>query len=197
MMKIGRRPAMATGRAVAAEVVGAVRHATGARADTASAPRPLSIARRLAYCFAIRVKAKEETVKPNHSLSYSRILIFGATLNVACPLASAAEVDRAARERYLQERAACLSGQSHQPQEVCLREAGAAYAEARRGRLGHEDPDRLAANALARCAVRPAEEKQMCERMARGEGTVTGSVEDGGFVREIRIVVEDAEGSPR
>lgn len=133
-------------------------------------------------------------MKWNRSHSYSRILAFGAKLIAACPLASATEVDTTARERYLQERAACLSGRSHQPQEVCLREAGAAYAEARRGRPGYEDPDRLAANRLASCAVRPAEEKQMCERMARGEGTVTGSVEGGGFVREIRIVVEDPGG---
>jgi hypothetical protein len=73
----------------------------------------------------------------------------------------------------------------------------AADAEARRGRLGREDPDRLAANSFARCAVRPAAEKPMCERMVRGDGTVAGGVKEGGFVREIVTVVEDAEGSPR
>lgn len=112
-------------------------------------------------------------------------LLAGAALVAACPLVLAAKSDAAARERYLQERAACLSGQSHQPRDVCLREAGAAYDEARRGLLSHEDPASLAANALARCAARPADQKDMCERMARGEGTVTGSVEGGGFVREI------------
>jgi hypothetical protein len=136
-------------------------------------------------------------VKRKLSLSYCRRLLIGAALISACPLASATGVDPMARERYLQERAVCLSGQSHQPQEACLREAGAAYAEARRGRLGHEDPDRLAANAFVRCTFRPAEEKQMCERMVRGEGTVTGGIKEGGFVREIVTVVEDDQGSPR
>lgn len=117
-------------------------------------------------------------------------LLVGAALVVAGPLALAAQGDPAARSRFLQERAACLSGQSHQPRDVCLREAGAAYDQARQGRLGPADPDRLAANALARCAVRPADQKEMCERMVRGEGTVTGSVEEGGFVREIATRVQ-------
>lgn len=121
----------------------------------------------------------------SHLHRAGRNLLVPAALLAASPLVLAAKGDPAARERYLQERAECLSGQSHQPRDVCLREAGAAYDEARRGLLSHEDPARLAANALARCAVRPADQKEMCQRMARGEGTVTGSVEDGGFVREI------------
>jgi hypothetical protein len=123
-------------------------------------------------------------------------LLFGTALIAANPLAAAAEAASTPRERYMQERAVCLSGQSHQPQQVCLREAAAAYAEARRGTLGHEAPDRLAANALARCTARPADQEEMCERMVRGEGTVTGSVEDGGFVRQIVTPVDDAEVSP-
>jgi hypothetical protein len=31
----------------------------------------------------------------------------------------------------------------------------------------------------------------MCERMARGEGTVSGSADSGGVVREIRVIVEE------
>lgn len=120
----------------------------------------------------------------------ARSLFAGAVLVTAGSFALAAEPSQAARERYLQERALCLSGQSHQPRDVCLREAGAALAEARQGKLSREDPERLAANALARCAARPADQRDMCERMARGEGTVTGSVEEGGFVREIVTRVE-------
>lgn len=117
------------------------------------------------------------------------VLILGAILAAVHPLASAAQPDPTARERYLQERSACLSGHSHQPQDVCLREAGAAYDAARRGQLTAEDPAQLAANALARCDARPADQRDLCERMVRGEGTVTGSVAEGGFVREIRVVV--------
>ena len=118
-----------------------------------------------------------------------RNLLFGTAFVAAASLAYAAEGSSGARERYLLERATCTSGQSHQPRDVCLREVGAAYEEARRGVLGHEDPDRLAANAVARCASRPPDQKEMCERMARGEGMVTGSVEDGGFVRELHEIV--------
>jgi hypothetical protein len=91
----------------------------------------------------------------------------------------------------MQERENCLAGRSHQPQDVCLREAGAALDAARRGQLPAEDPARLAANALARCDARPADQREMCERMARGEGTVSGSADSGGVVREIRVIVEE------
>lgn len=134
-------------------------------------------------------------MKRNDSLSQDRTLFFGAALLAACSLASAAAIDATARERYLQERAACLSGQSSQPQDVCLREAGAAYAEARWGQPRPVDLDRLTANALARCETLPheyPEYKAMCERMVRGEGTVTGRVDEGGGVRQLSIIVEAA-----
>ncbi len=116
-------------------------------------------------------------------------LLMGASVQCIAHAPSASEQGREAREQYLRERAACLSGESIEPRDTCLREAAAAYAEARRGNLGNEDPGQLAANALARCAVRPPDQKSMCERMVRGEGTVTGSVRDGGFVREIVVPV--------
>ncbi|MGE5339097.1 MAG: hypothetical protein ACM3PU_14815 [Gemmatimonadota bacterium] len=121
-------------------------------------------------------------------------LLVGVSVPSIAHTSSASDQSRAAREQYLRERAVCLSGDSIEPRDTCLREAAAAYAEARRGNLGNEDPGQLAANALARCDVRPADQRSMCERMVRGEGTVTGSVRDGGFVRE--IVVPDRKVEP-
>lgn len=87
------------------------------------------------------------------------------------------------------DRAYCLSGRSGQDVKACLREAGAARAEATRGRLAAGEGD-FERNKLARCAAHkdPAE-KELCERRARGEGTVSGSVEGGGLIRELVVPV--------
>lgn len=94
--------------------------------------------------------------------------------------------DRAAVEaRYQAERRACLDGRSGQDSSSCLKEAGAARAEALRHRLGNgDDTAALRANALARCAVQPAADRPACETLARGQGTASGSVRGGGVIKE-------------
>lgn len=105
---------------------------------------------------------------------------FGATAADPASLA-------AANERYQQERARCLSGQTSQDQETCLREAGAALQAARQGRA-EDPPSDLARNLLQRCEVHPtAEAREECIRRMN-EGTVTGSVGGGGMVREHRTI---------
>jgi hypothetical protein len=91
-------------------------------------------------------------------------------------------------QRYLQDRAACMS-KSGDDRKTCLREAGAAQAEARRGQL--TDPEAsLEQNKLARCAYHHnADEREYCERRMHGEGTVVGSVEGGGILRELVVTV--------
>lgn len=107
-----------------------------------------------------------------------------AVLAAAVLLASAAY----AQNTYQQDRAHCMDGSSGQDQKTCLREAGAAQQEARRG--GLTDAPNYQQNALARCAVHTnAEEREYCERRMRGEGTVTGSVKGGGLMRELTVVV--------
>jgi hypothetical protein len=87
---------------------------------------------------------------------------------------------------YQQERQKCLSGRSHQDRATCLQEAGAALAEARRGQLDNGVSERqLMENRLARCKVQPPSERSECERLARGEGKVSGSVESGGVIKEL------------
>jgi hypothetical protein len=89
----------------------------------------------------------------------------------------------AAKARYEQERSRCLSGQSGQPLQTCLREAGAALQEARQGRLDDHDA-RYMRNALERCKPLPSDEAKDCRDRLQGQGTVSGTVKGGGLYRE-------------
>ena len=104
--------------------------------------------------------------------------------------ASAADAGRAAdiHARYLEERALC-DGKPAEDRKTCLREAGAARIEARRGTLLLEESN-FERNRLARCAYHTQpDERGYCERRMRGEGTTTGSVEGGGILRELVVTV--------
>lgn len=100
-------------------------------------------------------------------------------------LAGAAQAapDSAARERYQQDRQACLSGNTWQARDTCLREAGAALQAARRGNLTGAEEGRLTDNALQRCEVfKSTEDHAAC--VARVQGGGSGSVPEGGLLRE-------------
>ena len=95
----------------------------------------------------------------------------------------------AADAAYQKERAACLNGSNQQDRKTCLREASAAHQEALRGELQTESAQTLLANKLKRCEVQPAGESRIaCERLARGEGMVDGSVAAGGQIKELVTV---------
>ena len=99
--------------------------------------------------------------------------------------------------RYERERAACLSGQSQQDRSTCLREAGAALQAARRGELA-SGAGELARNARERCKVLAGAERSDCLARMRGEGTVSGSVEGGGILREkVTVVPAPAASGPQ
>ncbi len=113
-------------------------------------------------------------------------------------LLSAASQARTEREeapaRYATERAVCLSGQSNQDRATCLREAGAALAEARRDGL-KTAPDQLAANRTKRCEPLPAADRSACLARMNGLGSVSGSVGAGGIGREL-VVRETLPATP-
>jgi len=115
-----------------------------------------------------------------------------ATSALVCTsAAAAAEPSRAAdiHSRYLQERAQCMRIAAPEARKTCLREAGAAQVEARRGTLIEPHVD-YAQNRLARCSYYSSpQERSYCERRMRGEGTVTGSVEEGAIVRQLVVTV--------
>lgn len=109
----------------------------------------------------------------------------GAVLMTVCVLSSMAGASQAADQNATiqKERTACMNGSSQQDRATCMREAGAAQQESQRGNL--RDSGDYQANASQRCTALPAAEKADCERRAKGEGSVSGSVGGGGVVREL------------
>ena len=121
------------------------------------------------------------------------LLLLCATFVFAVSMAaSAADPVRVsdARKVYMEDREFCLSGRSAQDRHTCLREAGAALQEARQGGQLADPQTAFEQNKFARCAYHknPAD-RDFCERRMRGEGTTSGSVEDGGILRELVVVV--------
>lgn len=127
------------------------------------------------------------------------IIRCGGLLAIACaastagaaqpaPLASAAS--SSADAVYRRERVDCAKETAPQGRATCLKEAGAAHAEAQRKLLGNgEDARALAANAELRCKRVATADRDACLRMARGEGTVSGSVEGGGLMKTLTMPV--------
>jgi hypothetical protein len=120
-------------------------------------------------------------------------LAFAGTM-VSAPIAIAADKAESvdALTRYQQERSVCINGESNQDRATCLREAGAALTEARRGGLDEggsriQQSRQFEHNALERCAPLPDEDRLACAARIQGMGTVSGSVESGGIYRELVI----------
>jgi hypothetical protein len=84
---------------------------------------------------------------------------------------------------YRQDRARCLRGESGQDRATCLKEAGAAYQEARRGALSAPTGTDLTRNATQRCEAQPPADREACVQRILGAGTAEGSVQGGGLIR--------------
>jgi hypothetical protein len=89
-----------------------------------------------------------------------------------------------AQLRYQQERAVCMSGSSNQDRATCLKEAGAALQEARRGNLSGSE-SQLGQNRTSRCNTLPVQDRQDCEMRMSGAGSTSGSEQQGGILREL------------
>jgi hypothetical protein len=101
-----------------------------------------------------------------------------------------------AQALYKSERAACLNGTSRQERSACLAEAGAALQAARQGRLNVADAEQRQKNALARCDLQAAQDRNDCIRRMQGEGTTSGNAADGGILREL-VRPDPAPGAAR
>lgn len=117
-----------------------------------------------------------------------RIVAVGGLLCATVAVAADRGDPSDARARYQSDRAACLSGESNQDRKTCLREAGAAQQEARRGGLDDRQAQ-YERNLIERCDRHPAEDRQYCIRRMNGEGRVEGSVAGGGIYRELTVTV--------
>jgi len=122
------------------------------------------------------------------------LAILGAALCLAAgiPTAAAAAAGES-RAEFQAERAQC-DKQSTEDPAACRREAGAAMQASRHGELDDHGAN-FEQNRLARCAYLKGDDRQDCERRMRGEGTESGSVEEGGIYRELRSTVPADEGS--
>lgn len=130
------------------------------------------------------MKSHSRTIR---SAVFGLASVAGGLIFQSAMAASASE----AQAQFRAEQAACLNGTSQQDRATCLQEARAALAEARRGRLDTgEDARTRERNALQRCTVQPPADREECERMARGEGKVSGSVGAGGVIRELTTRVD-------
>lgn len=98
---------------------------------------------------------------------------------------------KAVQARYQQERNRCLDGSSNQDRATCLREAGAARAEAQKNGLGNGQAA-YADNQRQRCAALPGDDRKDCLARMQGQGSTSGSVEAGGVLRELVTTVPAA-----
>ena len=121
---------------------------------------------------------------------FSALVLFVLSTSFGTTAAIAASSSSDANARYQAERAVCNSGESNQDRATCLKEAGAALKESKMGRL-NSSQDAYKQNALIRCNALPANDRDACQRRIEGEGTTSGSVRDGGLLRE--LVVPDTK----
>lgn len=133
--------------------------------------------------------ANHRFLRPARALRLVALAALAMLVTVA-PLASgAAQAATAAASsellaRYQQERAVCNSGKSNQDLATCLREAGAAYAEGKRGGLDVAGAS-LGDNQRKRCEPLSGDERSACLARMQGQGTVSGSAQSGGILREL------------
>ena len=111
-------------------------------------------------------------------------LILSVAVAESTARAGSADRQADAQSAYQQDRAACMAGRTNQDRATCLREAGAALQETRRGNLA-DDRDQAEHNRLLRCDRQPADDRRDCVRRMNGEGTTRGSVAEGGVYREL------------
>ena len=127
------------------------------------------------------------TLRSRAVLALACLALQAGAAQPAPPSSGASAVSAAsANAVYQRERAACASDATPQGRVTCLKEAGAAHAEAKRQLLGNGESARaLQQNAERRCDQVATADRDHCLRMARGEGAVSGSVDGGGVLKTL------------
>ena len=93
-----------------------------------------------------------------------------------------------AKALYLKERANCESGNTTQDKATCLKEAGAALDQKKKGKLDNSGSP--VANATDRCNALPQKDRADCIARVMGPNspnqkvTASGSVQGGGMIKE-------------
>lgn len=119
----------------------------------------------------------------------SALLLSGLVASPAWAAAKGESSELAARLQ--QERAACMAKSDGYDRSVCLQDAIAAHAEAKRRGLDKAPAD-YRANQLRRCEALPGNYRRDCIARMNGAGTAIGSVDGGGIYREL-VTIEAGE----
>jgi hypothetical protein len=119
-------------------------------------------------------------------VSYGVAALFAMTAATAQVATGTTGID--ASGSYQHEVNACMTGQTQQDRDTCLREARNARADKQRGVLDNAGAQ-FQANATARCDALAGEDKAACQARLLGYGETTGSVAGGGVLREVETVV--------
>jgi hypothetical protein len=114
-------------------------------------------------------------------LRFGGIFLSSAVLSASAMAATGAATD--IDSKYREDRAKCLMGQTNQDQPTCLREAGAARDAAKQGQLNDGDA-KYRRNSKERCKALTGDEASDCKARMNGKGSVSGSVGQGGVLRE-------------
>jgi hypothetical protein len=129
-------------------------------------------------------------MNPDSKEKRMRRFAFHCTIAIAlaAAISPAWSADKAgmsqAQADYQRERARCLRGESGQVVATCLKEAGAAFEEARHGGLGNVTSGDLASNATQRCNAQPPADREACvQRILGADRSSEGSVGGGGVLR--------------
>ena len=131
-------------------------------------------------------RAATRSSRRRHPIFRSGSLCAMSAVFSVCAAAATAVAETPAADiqaRYQQERAKCLDGRSNQDRATCLKEAGAARDEARKGRLDDGDA-KYRSNARDRCNALAGDEARDCLARMKGKGTTSGSAQSGGILRE-------------
>ena len=125
------------------------------------------------------------TERPFSFLRSGSLCAISAVLSVCAAAAMAVGNTPSAdiEARYRAERATCMNGSSNQDRSTCLKEAGAARNEARKGQLSDGD-GKLPRNAKQRCDALSGDEARDCLARMKGKGMTRGSAQGGGILRE-------------
>ncbi len=119
------------------------------------------------------------------SVAAAGLLIAGSAFAAGAGGKSNAELDA----QYQREKAVCTSGQSNQDKATCLREAGAAYQQAKQGSLQTNQSQQYSQNAVERCKSLPTQDQMDCQRRIDNPTEVEGNARSGGILRKDVTVV--------
>ena len=89
---------------------------------------------------------------------------------------------------YQSEREYCLNGHSNQDRATCLKEAGAAFEEAKHGRLSDSNIQ-YQKNATIRCEKLDFDARQACEQRMHGDGAAFGNVAADGLSKKQTVPI--------